>query len=141
LTPVRRIVVALLVVATAISAGIAHAQAGVDIAGYYEEHDGTFFRIIKSGAVYSVLWRQKAGDWIGVAIRDGENLAVGWQRSDGKNLGVSFYKIVKGEKGPTLVGAWAAYPGGGLAPDTMKWSRPLQAAPAAVAPDSNRRRD
>ena len=101
----------------------------VDITGYYSGDgtfkEGDFVRITRSGQVYQYLQRYPVGDWIGVAIRDGNNLSVAWQRADGANLGVSVFKIEPGEKGPTLVGGWAAYPGGGIAKDTLKWSRKL----------------
>jgi len=101
----------------------------VDITGYYSGDgtfkDGDFVRITRSGQVYQYLQRYPVGDWIGVAIRDGNNLSIAWQRSDGVNLGVSVFKIESGEKGPTLVGGWAAYPGGGISKDTLKWSRKL----------------
>jgi hypothetical protein len=102
-----------------------HAQNTPDITGYYGEKDGEFFRVSKNGEAYQVLWHQKTGDWIGVAIRDGDNLAVGWHRSDGANLGVSLYKIEKNEARPTLSGGWAAYPGGGIVKDAPVWSRRL----------------
>jgi hypothetical protein len=102
----------------------------VDITGYYSGDgtfkEGEFVRITRSGQTYQFLQRYPVGDWVGVAIRDGDNLAIGWQRADGANLGVSFFKIEKGEKGPTLVGGWAAYPGGGVSKDTLKWSRKIE---------------
>jgi hypothetical protein len=58
-----------------------------------------------------------------VAIREDNTPSIGWQRSDGRNLGVSVYKIEKGDKGPTLTGAWSPYPGGGMVKDSLKWSR------------------
>jgi hypothetical protein len=100
-------------------------QDAVDISGYYGEKDGEFFRVTRNGESYQVLWHQKGGDWIGVAIRDGANLAVGWHRSDGANLGVALYRIGKNDKGPTLTGGWAAYPGGAVVKDTPIWSRKL----------------
>ena len=95
----------------------------VDITGFYNEKDGEFFQITRNGASYQVLWRYKAGDWVGVAIRDGDRFAVAWQRFDRANLGVSLYRIEKGDRGPRMVGGWAAYPGGGIAPDTLNFSR------------------
>ena len=100
-----------------------------DISGYYTSDsmkEGDSFRITPSGESYEVLWRYPAGDWVGVAIREGDTLAIGWHRTDGANLGVSIYKIQKGEKAPTLVGGWAAYPGGRIAKDTLKWSKKLE---------------
>jgi hypothetical protein len=94
-----------------------------DITGFYNERDGEFFQIVKNGATYQVLWRYKAGDWVGVAIREGNTFAVAWQRSDRANLGVSLYRIEKGDRGPRMVGNWAAYPGGGITPDTLNFSR------------------
>ena len=104
---------------------IASAMAAeLDITGYYGEKDGEYTKISKNGdSVYQYLNHQKAGDWIGVAIREGDSLSIGWQKSDGRNLGVSIYKIEKGDKGPTLVGVWSPYPGGGTVKDSMKWSR------------------
>jgi len=95
----------------------------VDIAGFYNEKDGEFFQIVKNGATYQVLWRYKAGDWVGVAIREGSTFAVAWQRYDRANLGVSLYRIERGDRGPRMVGGWAAYPGGGIVPDTLNFSR------------------
>ncbi len=98
--------------------------AEVDITGYYGDKDGEYTKISKNGDnVYQYLNHQKVGDWIGVAIRDGDSLSIGWQRSDGRNLGVSVYKIEKGDKGPTLTGTWSPYPGGGTVKDSLKWSR------------------
>lgn len=100
--------------------------AEVDITGYYGEKDGEYTKISRNGDnVYQYLNHQKAGDWIGVAIREGDSLSIGWQKSDGKNLGVSVYRIEKGDKGPTLTGAWTNYPGGGTVKDSLKWSRKL----------------
>lgn len=122
----RRIGSVLLVVGLAISLVGLQAQSEIDITGYYSEQNGEFFRITRNGEnVYQVLWRQNAGDWIGVAIRDGDNLAIGWHRSDGANLGVSFYKIGKNDKGPTLIGGWTAYPGSRVVRDSPAWSRKL----------------
>jgi hypothetical protein len=101
--------------------------AEVDISGYYGEKDGEYTKISKTAEnVYQYLNHQRAGDWIGVAIREGDSLSIGWQKSDGRNLGVSVYRIEKGDKGdkgPTLTGAWSNYPGGGMVKDSLKWSR------------------
>jgi hypothetical protein len=101
--------------------------AELDISGYYGENGGEYTKISMTAAnVYQYLNHQKAGDWIGVAIREGDSLSIGWQRSDGRNLGVSVYRIEKGnkgDKGPTLTGAWSPYPGGGMVKDALKWSR------------------
>jgi len=101
--------------------------AEIDITGYYGEKEGEYTKISKNGeSVYQYLNRQPAGDWIGIAIRDGDTLSIGWQKSDGRNLGVSVYKIEKGEKGdkgPNLVGEWTSYPGGGTGKDSLKWAR------------------
>jgi hypothetical protein len=100
--------------------------AEVDITGYYGEKDGEYTKISRNGDnVYQYLNHQKAGDWIGVAIREGDSLSIGWQKSDGRNLGVSVYRIEKGDKGPTLTGAWTNYPGGGTVKDSLRWSRKL----------------
>jgi hypothetical protein len=101
--------------------------AEVDISGYYGEKDGEYTKISKTAEnVYQYLNHQRAGDWIGVAIREGDSLSIGWQKSDGRNLGVSVYRIEKGDKGDkgsTLTGAWSNYPGGGMVKDVLKWSR------------------
>jgi len=101
--------------------------AEVDISGYYGEKDGEYTKISKTAEnVYQYLNHQRAGDWIGVAIREGDSLSIGWQKSDGRNLGVSVYRIEKGDKGdkgPTLTGAWSNYPGGGMVKDSLKWCR------------------
>jgi hypothetical protein len=98
-----------------------------NITGYYGEKDGEYTKISRNGDnVYQYLNHQKAGDWIGVAIREGDSLSIGWQKSDGRNLGVSVYRIEKGDKGdkgPTLTGVWSPYPGGGIVMDSLKWSR------------------
>jgi hypothetical protein len=100
--------------------------AEVDITGYYGEKDGEYTKISRNGDnVYQYLNHQKAGDWIGVAIREGDILSIGWQKSDGRNLGVSVYKSEKGDKGPTLTGEWSPYPGGGTRKDSLKWSRKM----------------
>jgi hypothetical protein len=95
----------------------------VDITGYYNEKDGEFTKISRSGTVYQYFNQQKAGQWIGVGIREGDTLSIAWQRADGRNLGVSVYKITKGDKGPVLTGEWAAFPGGGTVKDGLTWSR------------------
>jgi len=98
--------------------------AEVDITGYYGEKDGEYTKISRNGDnVFQYLNRQKSGDWIGVGIREGDTLSIGWQKSDGRNLGVSVYKIEKGDKGPTLTGVWSPYPGGGTVTDSLKWFR------------------
>jgi hypothetical protein len=94
-----------------------------DISGYYNEKGDEFTKITRSGDVYQYLQHSKAGDWIGVAIREDDHLTIGWHRSDGRNLGVSSYRIQRGSSGPTLVGGWAAYPGGRVVQDTLSWSR------------------
>jgi len=122
--PFHRILAGMLIVALCAVGALALMQnPEVDITGFYNEKDGEFFQIVKNGASYQVLWRYKAGDWVGVAIRDGDRFAIGWQRSDRANLGVSLYTIERGERGPRMVGGWAAYPGGGIAPDTLNFSR------------------
>jgi hypothetical protein len=73
----RWIVASTLIVALAGLLGELRAQRPVDVSGYYGEHDGEFFRMAKNGEVYQVLWHQKTGDWVGVAIREGDALAVG----------------------------------------------------------------
>jgi hypothetical protein len=120
-----RWIVGMCVVVGLLAASLARAQAlkDVDITGYYAEQDGEFTKISKVGDVYQYLQHTKGGDWLGVAIRDGDSLSIGWQRSDRANLGVSVYKIEKGDKGPTLTGGWAAYPGGGIVKDSLTWSR------------------
>jgi hypothetical protein len=85
---------------------------------------GECTKISKNGEdVYQYLNHQKAGNWIGFPIRDANTLSITCQKSDGRNLGVSVYKIEKGDKGPTLTGFWAPYPGGGMVKDSLKWSR------------------
>jgi hypothetical protein len=101
----------------------------VDITGYYTQDgmkDGEFVRITRNGEVYQMLQRIAAGDWVGVAIRNGDSFAIGWQRADGANLGVSHYKIEKGEKGPVLVGGWTSMESTRILKDTLKWSRKLE---------------
>jgi len=112
-------------VAGLLSVSLAYAWAAeIDITGYYGEKDGEYTKISKNGdSVYQYLNHQKAGDWIGVAIREGDSLSIGWDKSDGRNLGVSVYRIEKGDKGPNLVGEWTSFPGGGTRKDTLKWSR------------------
>src|SRR5688572_18638688 len=100
----------------------------VDITGYYTQDgmkDGEFVRITRNGEVYQMLQRYPVGDWVGVAIRNGDSLAIGWQRADGTNLGVSFYKIEKGDKGPALVGGWTSRDSTRISKDTLSWSRKL----------------
>ena len=98
----------------------------VDITGYYIQDgmkDGEFVRITRNGEVYQMLQRYPVGDWVGVAIRNGDSLAIGWHRSDGANLGVSYYKI---EKGPMLVGGWTSMDSTRVSKDTLKWQRKLE---------------
>ena len=100
----------------------------VDITGYYTQDgmkDGEFVRITRNGEVYQMLQRYPVGDWVGVAIRNGDSFAIGWQRADGANLGVSYYKIEKSDKGPMLVGGWASMESTRVSKDTLKWSRNL----------------
>jgi hypothetical protein len=119
------LILSVLIMSALVAGAEPRAQEAIDISGYYGEKDGEFFRVSPNGEVYQVLWHQKAGDWIGVAIREGDSLAVGWHRSDGANLGVSLYRIGTSAKGPTLTGGWAAYPGGGIVKDVPTWSRKL----------------
>jgi hypothetical protein len=45
-----------------------------NITGYYGEKDGEYTKISRNGDnVYQYLNHQKAGDWIGVAIREGDS--------------------------------------------------------------------
>jgi hypothetical protein len=100
----------------------------VDITGHYTWEgikEGEDYAISKNGEVYQVFWRLKAGDWIGVAIRDGDRLSVAWDKPTGGNLGVAVYKIEKGAKGPSLVGSWAAYEDKKATKDSYKWSKKL----------------
>ena len=73
--------------------------------------------------VYYVRWNYSTGVWIGVGIlHDGDTLSVGWDRERiGGNLGVSVFKIQKGEKGPTLVSKWANYGGNKFGNETLLW--------------------
>ncbi len=101
----------------------------VDITGHYSWpgiQEGEDYAILKNGEVYQVLWRTKAGNWIGVAIREGDRLAVAWDFPTGGNLGVAVYTIEKGEKGPSLVGKWASYKDKLVTKDAYKWSRKLE---------------
>jgi hypothetical protein len=100
----------------------------VDISGHYTWDgikDGEDYAITKNGEVYILLWRLKAGTWIGVALRDGDRFSVAWDKPNGGNLGVAVYKIEKGQKGPSLVGKWAAYRDKLTTKDTYQWSRKL----------------
>lgn len=100
--------------------------AEMDITGHYTWDgikDGEDYAILKNGEVYQVLWRLKTGTWIGVAIRDGDRLSVAWDFPKGGNLGVAVYKIEKGDKGPVLVGKWAAYQDKLTTKDAYRWSR------------------
>lgn len=119
---------------TGLTAMMVRAQAQeVDITGYYVQDgmkDGEFVRITHNGEVYQMLQRYPVGDWIGVAIRNGDNLAIGWQRSDGANLGVSFYKIERGDKGPVLVGGWTSFESTRVSKDSLKWSKKLDTSVA-----------
>lgn len=97
---------------------------GIQVYGDIHGSTISYTKISRNGdSVYQYFNHQKAGDWIGVAIREGDILSIGWDKSDGRNLGVSVYKIEKGDKGPTLDGEWTSYPGGGTRKDTLKWSR------------------
>jgi hypothetical protein len=118
-------IVGMLLAAAVLAVSLVSARpAQVDITGYYGEKDGEYTKISRNGDnVYQYLNHQKAGDWIGVAIREEDSLSIGWQKSDGRNLGVSVYRIEKGGKGPTLTGAWSPYPGGGMVKDSLIWSR------------------
>ncbi len=99
-----------------------------DITGYYSwdgMKEGEVYGIKKNGEVYQVIWKLKTGTWIGVALRDGDHLSVAWDFPTGGNLGVAVYKIEKGDKGPSLVGRWAAYQDNRATKDTYKWSKKL----------------
>jgi hypothetical protein len=116
------------VVALAASPAWAEERKEVDITGHYSWEgmkNGESYRISKNGEVYQVLWKLQAGTWIGVALRDGDRLAVAWDKPNGGNLGVAVYKIEKGAKGPALVGRWAAYQDKQSTKDTYTWSKKL----------------
>ena len=104
---------------------VSQATREVDITGYFNEKDGEYTRIVKNGDVYLYLSHLKAGDWVGVGIRDGDRLAIAWQRSDGKNLGVSHYRIETGAQGPSLVGNWTSLESNRLGPDRQTFARKL----------------
>jgi hypothetical protein len=119
----QRLFAGLLIIALVSGVSARTQEQDVDITGIYNERDGEFFQVVKNGATYQVLWRYKAGDWVGVAIREGSTFAIAWQRSDRANLGVSLYRIEKGDRGPRMAGGWTNYPGGGIVADTLNFSR------------------
>jgi hypothetical protein len=81
----------------------------VDIEGLYREGTSDV-RIAKNGEVYQVRFDNPDGRrWIGVGLVNGDVLSIAWAFPNGANLGVCSYKVEKGEKGPKLVGHWAAY--------------------------------
>lgn len=99
-----------------------------DITGVYTwtgAGAGESYSISKNGEIYQVLWKLDTGTWIGVAIREGERLSVAWDFPTGGNLGVAVYTIQKGDKGPALVGKWAAYQDPRSTKDTYQWAGKL----------------
>jgi hypothetical protein len=97
----------------------------VDITGTYKV-DGTTKDqcfITKKGDVYQLEWKYSTGVWMGVGIRDGDILSVGWDRPQGGNLGVSVFKIEKGDKGPKLTSKWAAYQDNKLSTEVLLFEK------------------
>lgn len=59
---------------------------------------------------------------VGVGIRTGDALAVGWSQGD-KSAGVTVYTL----RGRTLAGRWVMAPGGGLQEETLTFLKALPA--------------
>ena len=88
---------------------VAAEEKTVDVQGVYRSGQSDV-RITKNGEVYQIRWDFPDGSrWIGVGLVSGDTLSFGWDLPRGGNLGICVYKIEKGDKGPKLVGHWAAY--------------------------------
>jgi hypothetical protein len=95
----------------------------VDITGIYtpEYLPKSTVQITKEGDVYTVRWQHPFGAWEGVGLREGDRLSVGWQRGDGKDLGVSIYRIEPGGQGPKLVSRFAGFQDNRVQQETLRF--------------------
>ena len=92
----------------------------VEIEGHYaclgkvgEAEYAGYVVIAKRGEVYVVSWALPGSATIGIAIREGNKLAVGCRGLDGV-IGTVLYAIERDEAGnPGLAGKWAGLPGDG----------------------------
>jgi hypothetical protein len=96
-----------------------------DITGVYtpEYQPKSTVQITKEGEVYTVRWDHPWGAWLGVGLREGDKLSVGWHRVDGQDLGVSIYKIEPGGQGPKLVSRFAGYRDNKIQEETLRFLR------------------
>jgi|SRR6516164_4017477 hypothetical protein len=99
----------------------------VDITGIYtpEYQPKSAVQITREGEVYTVRWEHPFGVWVGVGLRDGNQLSVGWQRVDGHDLGVSIYQIEQGGQGPKLVSRFAGYRDNKVQQETLRFLKKL----------------
>lgn len=100
-----------------------------DLSGYYscvgKSPNGKPYDAVvvvqKLGDVYGVSWAMGAQLIMGVGIRNGETLSVGWSVTgpDGRTVrGVNRYTI----HGRRMVGRWATIPGpGAMGEETLDW--------------------
>jgi hypothetical protein len=105
--------------------------ADVDIEGYYscsgkdanhEPYSGVVV-IARRGDVYVVGWQIESNISVGVGIRQGNVLSVGFRGSEGM-IGVCRYVIEVEDGKPTLKGSWATAPGDGRAhQETLTFER------------------
>ncbi len=95
---------------------------GGDICGYYSSRgsdaDGNTYvgvaMIRKVEESYIVTWIVDEGNTVGIGMRHGDFLSVGWMARSGSSLvrGVTVYKIDSEKK--TMSGSWMTLPGPGV---------------------------
>lgn len=101
-----------------------------EIVGYYscsgkdakgKEYSGVVC-IERQADTYLVRWNLGLGGYMGVGIRQGNDLAVGWVIGNMDARGVTLFRITPGKAGPTLAGKWLSLPGdGGMYGETLRW--------------------
>lgn len=101
-----------------------------EIVGYYscsgrdakgKDYSGVVC-IDRQADTYFVRWNIGLGGYMGVGIRQGNDLAVGWVIGNMDARGVTLYRITPGKAGPTLAGKWLSLPGdGGMYGENLRW--------------------
>jgi hypothetical protein len=100
--------------------GIYHVQ-GKENGKPYEAM--AWVRDLGDGA-YMVQYSGGGNNTIGIALRTGDSLSVGWTQDTGKGTlrGVTVYSI----RGRVLSGRWVTLPGNAVVRETMTLLRPLE---------------
>lgn len=103
-----------------------------DLSGVYwvegkdgqKDYDGMAWVKRYDESVYLVQWSGGGQNTIGIGMRTGDTLSVGWvqERGDKTVRGVTVYSV----RARTLVGRWVTLPGKGVARETLTLLKPLE---------------